>query len=200
MAFSKSPMAKSRSRNIDQFLDSLIEAQEQNGGVRTHLRKALFDPYTNRRINCFERKRLEEQGVDLSSYSDADGEVVKKKDVSTLPLLRGVYAISEEDLCPEEDDFYICEYCRQIGRDNKYRPEVCDMCTCCEQCSEAMADECDGCSYSTYYNGTTYGEANQEEVEPVEFDETLDAKVIHQLNEDCKKPRRPDGGFTIMKY
>lgn len=164
------------------------------------MRKALFDPNTNRRINKFERARLEQRGVDLTPYdSERSGcGTCPKKNISNI--MRGIFVYSEEDLYDDDDSTpYVCEHCRAIGFDSKYKPEECDVCTECEDCSDYTNGECDGCGYSTLYNGgMTYGEASGEGQQDLILSE--DVSYIKQINEFDDRPHKPDGGFSIMNY
>lgn len=192
-----------RSNNIDEYIDMMNNVKRENG-IEPTMREALFDPVTKRRINKFERTRLELAGVDLSEYgnSSCSGNCknCKGHDKHMSNIERGVFVYNEDDLVDESDELYVCEYCTMIGYDGKYKPEVCDTCTSCEECTEYMNGECDGCGYSPLFNGgSSYGElTNGVENTMCHEDETL----FEELEEDEPdyEVRYPDGGFTIMNY
>ena len=60
-----------KEKNVDRAIDMLLAVQKENG-IETNMRKALFDPTTNARINRFQRARLEQDGVDMKPYGVGD--------------------------------------------------------------------------------------------------------------------------------
>lgn len=193
-----------RSKNVDEICDMIISAQQENG-VQSHMRKAIYDPVTNERINKFKRAKLESKGVDLSNYTgcqctgcskDCDGK--DKKPLSNIE--RGVFVYNEEDLEDDSDEGYICEYCTKIKFDNRYLPEVCDICDDCETCMEYRNGQCDGCEYSQIYNGMSYssasGESSSDNMKPE------DVALFEEINSGVPdyEVHYPTGKFTIMKY
>lgn len=63
----------------------------------------------------------------------------------------------DEDFEDDEDDEpFVCDLCDALGYSMKYRPEICDKCKKCETCMEYINDECSGCEYSIYRDGTFY--------------------------------------------
>lgn len=192
-----------RNKNIDEIIDMMITTQEDNG-VETHMRQAMFDPVTNERINKFQRNRLEQRGVDLSAYDNSAcagcSKSCSKKDEKPISNIeRGVFVYNENDLIDESDEGYICEYCTKIRFDGKYLPEVCDICEDCETCMEYMNNECDGCEYSHVYNGMSYSAASGEEsVQTMSPEDQLLFDEIQYESEP--RVRYPNGKFTIMNY
>ena len=194
---------ESRIKNIDEAIDMLVSAQKENGVTPT-MKEALFDPITKERINKFKRKRLEKEGVDLSSYetSSCSGNCSKCKPKSSISNIeRGIFVYSEDDLVDESDAPYVCEYCTKISYDGKYKPEVCDTCDDCEGCTDYMSGSCDGCSYSNMYNnGMSYGEmTNQDMTSRLSSEDSL---LIDEITDDVPdyKVHYPVGKFTILNY
>lgn len=194
-----------RSKNIDTFMDMISSAQRDNG-IKPTMQEALFDPVTKRRINVFERARLEKEGVDLSKYGNSKKSGCSgchKCDKGEKPMSnieRGVFVYNEDDLIDESDDMYICEYCTKIGYDNAYKPDICDVCDDCEGCTEYLSGECDGCGYSTTYNGgCSYGESNVEAEYQMNSE---DSQLIDEIEDGGPdyEVMIPDGKFTIMNY
>lgn len=205
MAISK--IESVRTDNIDNMLDSLIQIQKENG-VESKLREAIFDPKTNQRVNVYRRKELERKGVDTSDYINSP--VTKESKCKKCPkaiekgisnIARGIFVYNESDLIEDSGEMYICEYCTDIGRDNKYRPDKCDTCTSCIECNEYIGNTCDGCGYSTLYNeGSTYGELTNQNNDDFMKDE--DRKLFVDIESDKPEFKRfePTGGFTINDY
>lgn len=192
----------SKQKNIDAIIDTLLDAQKE-AGLETHMREVLFDPSTNERINRFHRARLEREGVDLSAYGNSvnGGCAGCSKDCGKKTLSnieRGVFVYNEDDLFDDTDDLYICEFCTGIGFDQKYKPEICDQCEECLTCRQYINGECDGCGYSTAYNGTRYGAVQDVEVDRNEQDESLLEEISGDTQDD--EIHYPDGRFTIMDY
>lgn len=190
----------SRDKNIDNIVDALMKAQ-QDAGLETHMREVIFDPSTNERINRFQRARLEREGVDLSVYGNVHSGCsgcgkCGEKPISNIE--RGIFVYDENDLLDDSDELYICEMCMSVGFDQKYRPEVCDSCEECLSCSDYLRGDCDGCGYSTVYNGGRYGTVQNVAVERNEEDERLLAEIDNDL--DDSKVHYPSGHFTIMDY
>lgn len=194
-----------RSKNIDTFID-MINSAQKDSGITPTMTEALFDPVTKRRINMFERKRLEEDGVDISKYENTSGSKCcnckkcqeKEKEISNIE--RGIFVYNEDDLIDESDDVYVCDYCTKIGYSGSYKPDICDTCDDCEGCTEYMSGECDGCGYSTTYNGgSSYGEVNSDSDYQMNQE---DSELINELEEDRPdyEVKYPDGGFSIMNY
>ena len=190
-----------KQKNIDNFIDMIVSAQEENG-IKPTMTEALYDPTTKERINVFKRKQLEEQGVDMEEYglSSPCGSCKKKEEKHISNIERGIFVYSENDLIDDDEDGeYVCEYCTKIGFNSTYKPDICDTCDDCEGCVEYMNGECDGCQYSATFNcGSSYGQIN--EIDSVINSE--DAELIDEIEEggpdyDVEKP---DGGFTIMNY
>lgn len=190
----------SKEKDVDAVIDSLLEVQAENG-VKSNMRKALFDPVTNERINKFKRAHLESKGVDLSNYGDINcSRCGKCKDKPISNIERGVFVYSEDDLIDDSDEEYICEYCVKIGFDNAYRPEECDCCDACEGCREYQNGECDGCGYSILYNGVPYSQVVG--VGSSDSSPSQDADVYEEINSDVGDydVHLPSGRFTIMNY
>lgn len=192
-----------RSKDIDVYIDMINEAKRDNG-IEPTMREALFDPITKRKINKFERSKLENDGVDLTNYSNSScsGNCNKCKGHSDgiSNIERGVFVYNEDDLIEESDEMYICEYCTKIGYAGKYRPEICDVCEDCDTCTEYMSGECDGCGYSVPYNGGySYGEANNEENNSMCPE---DENLFGDLNGDRPdyEVKYSDGRFTVLNY
>lgn len=195
----------SRSKNIDTYIDMIRNAQ-RDSGITPTMQEALYDPVTKRRINIFERERLEEKGVDLTKYGNArssgctgcnkckDGE----RKISNIE--RGIFVYNEDDLVDESDELYVCEYCTKIGYDSSYKPDVCDTCDDCEGCTEYISGECDGCGYSATYNGgCSYGEINSDNDYQMN---TEDSQLINEIEDGGPdyEVKIPTGGFSIMNY
>ena len=193
----------SRSKNIDTLIDMIIGVQKENG-VEVTMREALFDPITKERINKFKRDKLEKNGVDLSKYSKDNSKCSScgkcgERTISNIE--RGVFVYNEDDLIDDSDEEYICEYCTKIGYDNAYRPDMCDTCDDCEECTEYMAGECDGCKYSSLYNGgSSYSEINNGKTDYTMNSE--DELLIDEIEDGGPdyEVKKPDGGFTVMNY
>ena len=196
----------SRTMNIDAYIDMINNVQRENG-IEPTMREALYDPVSKRRINMFERERLEKEGVDLSAYDNSSNAGCKgchkcqQEDMKTISNIeRGVFVYNESDLVDESDEDYICEYCTKIGYDNKYRPDACDMCDDCDGCMEYLSGECDGCGYSTLYNGgCSYGEVSNGGDYSMSQE---DSQLIEEIEDGGPdyEPKYPDGGFSIMNY
>lgn len=187
----------SQSNNIDDMIDLLIKVQKENG-IEPTIQEALFDPNTKEKISKFRRRKLEESGVDLSDYglNTKCKECEKKRESN---IARGIFVFNEDDLYDEEDGNYVCEYCTKISYDGSYRPDVCDTCTECESCTEFKSEECDGCQYSTLYNGgSSYGQVSDEEYHMNDED----IELFNELEEDVPDYEKelPDGSFSIMRY
>lgn len=192
-----------RSANIDTYIDMLNNVKRENG-IEPTMREALFDPVSKKRINKFERAKLENAGVDLSEYGNSECnrncKHCKGHDKKISNIERGVFVYNEDDLVDESDALYVCEYCIKVGYDGKYKPEVCDTCDDCETCTEYMNGDCDGCGYSITYNGgSSYGEITDGDENSM-YPE--DESIFEELDED--RPdygvKYPDGKFTIMNY
>jgi hypothetical protein len=193
-----------RSKNVDEIIDMIISAQQESG-IESHMRKAIYDPVTNERINKFKRAKLEEKGVDLSSYTGSQCTGCQKncngKDNRPLSNIeRGVFVYNEQDLIDDSDEGYICEYCNKIKYDNRYLPEVCDICDDCETCMEYRNGQCDGCEYSQIYNGMSYSAASGENSSGSMREE--DQELFEEIDSDSPdyEVHYPTGNFTIMKY
>lgn len=193
-----------RSKNIDTFIDMINNAQRDNGITPT-MQEALYDPITKRKINIFERVRLEKEGVDLSKYGNSSNcgncRNCQKDEKNISNIQRGVFVYNTDDLIDESDDeLYVCEFCTKIGYSSSYKPDVCDTCDDCEGCTEYISGECDGCGYSTLYNGgCSYGEVggdNNYEMNPE------DSQLFDEINNGGPdyEVKKPDGGFSIMNY
>ena len=188
---------ETRKNDVDAVIDTLIKAQ-QDSGIETHMRKALFDPKTNERINKFQRARLEAKGVDLSDYPGNESKCKKcEKHLSNIE--RGVFVYNDEDLIDGSDEPYICEYCTKISFYNRYKPEECDVCEDCESCREHMNGECDGCEYSITFNGTTYGSLDDADVDVTMKEE--DQRVFEEIDSGPDYTTHYGSGhFTIMNF
>lgn len=189
-----------RNKNIDAIIDMMIETQKENG-VESHMAEVLYDPDTNERVNRFKRKRLEELGVDLSRYGNHDcvkcgGGCGKKENKPVSNIERGVFVYNENDLVDESDEQYVCEYCAKVSYDGTYSPEVCDFCDECEMCNDMMRGECDGCCYSNFYNGASYGSL-------MEMGTTMrdeDSKILDELEsgKEDAEVHVPTRRFTVL--
>lgn len=75
-----------------------------------------------------------------------------------------MHGLFEDESSVEEDDseVYICEFCTALGYGKKYKPDLCDNCIQCESCSQYL-DECSGCGYSRWRDGTYYRDKLPEE-------------------------------------
>ncbi len=187
-----------RQRNIDLVIDTLVKTQEENG-IHSNMTKVLFDPNSGQRINKFQRKRLEEKGVDLSRYKGSDCSKCNKCDSKKSNIERGVFVYGEDDLIDDDDDSrYICEFCTNIGFDGKYRPEECDMCEECEACNDYIHGECDGCGYSVLYNGQPYGSLDDSDVDTDSINERQ--RLLDELEQNDSMIHYPSGGFSVMKF
>lgn len=190
--------------NIDEYMDALIDAQ-RNHGIKPTMVEAMFDPSTGRRINKFERARLEKSGVDLSNYvngkSSCSGNCNKCNEKQLSNIERGVFVLTRNDLPYEEDDQpYICDYCLEIGYDGKYQPDKCDFCNQCDDCVDSMNGKCMGCMYSTFYNnGLTYAEVNEDVETSYNAEDEL---LVNDISENAPEYeiRKPLSGFTVMDY
>lgn len=191
----------SRSKDIDNLIDMMVNAQKENG-IKVTMTEALFDPNTKERINIFRRRKLEKEGVDLTKYGAVEKNCNKcnkcgEKNISNIE--RGIFVYNEDDLIDEEEGEYVCEYCTKIGYDSSYKPDICDTCDDCEGCTEYINGECDGCQYSLIYNGgSSYGQISSEEIvikseDEILFDEIENGGPDYEVE-------FPDGGFTIMNF
>lgn len=191
----------SRSKDIDNLIDMMVNAQKENG-IKVTMTEALFDPNTKERINIFRRRKLEKEGVDLTKYGAVEKSCNKcnkcgEKNISNIE--RGIFVYNEDDLIDEEEGEYVCEYCTKIGYDSSYKPDICDTCDDCEGCTEYINGECDGCQYSLTYNGgSSYGQISSEEIvikseDEILFDEIENGGPDYEVE-------FPDGGFTIMNF
>lgn len=191
--------------NIDNVLDTLVDVQKKNNITPT-LKEALFDPETKERINVFRRKKLEAQGVDMSKY-DETVECSKKcpgckkdkpDDEHKSNIERGIFVYNEDDLIDEEEGEYVCEHCIKIGYDGGYKPDICDTCDDCEGCTEYLSGDCDGCQYSTLYNGgLSYSQSTGQESTIDESDRELYDEIDDDFDDEVKIPT---GGFTILDF
>ena len=190
---------QSETDNIDKVIDMIIDVQKENG-IKTNMREALYDPKTMERINKFKRRRLEQEGIDLTEYGSdpvQNNSSVSNEHKSNIE--RGVFVFNEADLIDEEEGEYICENCFRIGSACIYKPDICDLCQECYGCSEAINGTCDGCSFSTCYNGgLSYGQATNMEVE-MSPEETLLFDDIIDGEPDYEK-EKPTGHFTVLDY
>ena len=189
----------SRSNDVDAVIDTLIKAQEDSG-VEVHMRKALFDPKTKERINKFQRARLEAKGVDLSEYGEDSKGNNKCKGCEHLSNIeRGIFVYNDEDLIDGSDEPYVCEFCNKIGFDSRYTPEECDVCEECDSCRDRINGDCDGCEYSVFFNGTTYGSVGNTDSDITMKDE--DKQVFDELDgEPDYSTHYGSGRFTIMNF
>lgn len=193
-----------KEKNVDRAIDMLLAVQKENG-IETNMRKALFDPTTNARINRFQRARLEQDGVDMKPYGVGDCNGCNKCEKEKISnIKRGVFVYSEDDLCYDDDDEpegpYVCEYCTDVGYDGAYKPECCDICDSCETCREYINGECDGCGYSRTFNGTSYGFVSEQTV--TDTMSTEDSMIYNELDQDIPDEtiHLPDRKFSIMDY
>lgn len=191
----------SRSKDIDNLIDMMVNAQKENG-IKVTMTEALFDPNTKERINIFRRRKLEKEGVDLTKYGAVEKSCNKcnkcgEKTISNIE--RGIFVYNEDDLIDEEEGEYVCEYCTKIGYDSSYKPDICDTCDDCEGCTEYINGVCDGCQYSLLYNGgSSYGQISNENVSINSEDEVLFDEI--ENGGPDYEVEFPDGGFTIMNF
>ena len=178
----------------------MISDVQKENGEDNDMREALYDPHTMERINKFKRRKLELEGVDLTEYgSDPISKSKDKEDGEKSNIARGIFVFNEADLIDEEDGEYICEHCFKTGSGCIYKPDICDLCHECDSCSEAMSGTCDGCAYSTFYNGgMSYGQASNMEIQLTSEDTSL-FDDITDGGPDYKK-EKPTGHFTILDY
>jgi len=196
MAISKA--FEARSKDVDAVIDTLLEAQRENG-IETHMRKALFDSKTKERINKFRRARLEAKGVDLSEYGAGDRSKCANCEKHLSNIERGIFVYNDEDLIDDSDEPYVCEYCVKVGFDSKYKPEECDVCEDCESCRDRINGLCDGCEYSITFNGTTYGSLDDADVDVTIREE--DQRVFDEIDGGPDyNVHYGSGHFTIMNF
>lgn len=193
-----------KSKNIDNLIDMLIDVQKENG-IEPTMREALFDPVTKERVNRFKRKRLEKAGVDLTEYGETPSKCsgcnkgCKDGENHISNIERGVFVYNENDLIDEEEGDYVCEFCTKIGHKAQYQPDICDTCDDCEGCTDYASGSCDGCGYSVTYNGGySYGQTSNVSTE-LKSEDSLLLEDISNGGPDYDV-EKPDGGFTIMNY
>lgn len=102
-----------------------------------------------------------------------------------------LFGVVEDD----DNDEYICDYCTELGYNQKYKPYICDNCTKCESCSEFLNGSCDGCTYSKTRTGRLYSES-------LTKDQIVDSDDLDILEESGStvNHRKPMGQFSTLNY
>lgn len=174
--------------NIDTLCSVYATTQQSLGQTPVFKEKGEID---KKGENTESSETQTSHGCDCRSCEKSCGKSTKKYDFS-LNGLFGDGHISEED----DDQDYICEYCGALGYKQKYIPEICDSCTQCSTCTEYINDECSGCSYSIYRDGTYYRDKMSEKDL---FDET-DLEMFESIKLDQKGGNWAESNkFTINK-
>lgn len=166
--------------NIDTLCDALSTTEEDLGIDKTfELKKEHQKASSDRNHNCSSDCNKCKKGNDVF------------KDHPYGALMKSLVGGYDDD----EDDFYMCEMCTGLtGYKKKYNPVICDACTLCETCDQYLHEECSGCSYSTYRDGTYYRD-KVDESEILDQDELDAIKDIQ--GEYVSKRRLPMERFSI---
>lgn len=163
--------------NIDNLCDVLVATQTESGGEVT------FESRYDNNHDCHTCK---------SKCHNGSTKPVEDGKNPFIGLIEGGY--DDDD---DEDDFYLCEYCDALGYRQKYDSTRCDTCTMCESCAEFDNDECSGCSYSIYRDGTYYRERASDD----ELLEGDDAAIFKQLQDnDITIERFEPSRFSLLDH
>lgn len=166
--------------NIDVLCDAYTKVQKDMGKQPTFKEKESQEeieeetPKTCDRCNkSCENKNTDKKKIDFS--------------------IHGLYADAPDD---EEDSEYICEWCDALGYKRKYKPEVCDNCSRCESCQEYDDEECSGCSYSRFRDGSYYRDKLSDE----DLFSKEDLDILGEIKLDKKGGQRFESDrFSVTK-
>ena len=103
----------------------------------------------------------------------------------------GIYDSDDDD-----DDFYVCDFCTDLGYSGKYKPYLCDNCTKCETCSDFSNGSCDGCSYSKTRTGSLYSEQLSRD----QIIDSDDIALLEELELEDNSKRKSTGKFSTLNY
>lgn len=174
--------------NIDTLCSVYSNVQQSLGQTPVFKEKGE----NNKETDSQQNKVVETKNHDCDCKScNAKCDKAKKFDFR----LNGIFGdgdIIESD----EDEDYICEFCGALGYGQKYVPEICDSCTVCASCTEYQNDECSGCSYSVYRDGTYY----RDKMSETDLFSENDLETFNSLKLDTKGGEwLKNNTFTINK-
>lgn len=171
--------------NIDTLIDVLCRTQEKLG-----------EPLMFKEIGgCVEKQSISQ----TESVENENQYCHHKKKMSALRS--GDFSMTmrvniDDD---DDDDDYICDFCAALGYSRKYKPEICDVCKTCESCPQYEDEDCSGCSYSIYRDGTFY----RDKLSDDQLFSQEDLRIINSIKPptgNCAGKRfESEGMFTVRR-